>query len=74
LSGKEELSVNEILSIMEKQLGKTANIVNVGERLGDQQRTVDVSSKALRQIGYNPGTNISKGIAEQIKWQRELLQ
>jgi nucleoside-diphosphate-sugar epimerase len=74
LSGKEELSVNEILSIMEEQLGKTADIVNVGERLGDQQRTVDVSSKALRQIGYNPGTNISKGIAEQIKWQRELLQ
>jgi UDP-glucuronate 4-epimerase len=72
LSGREEVSVNEVLGIIQEQLGVDANIKNIEERVGDQQRTIDVSDKALKQIGYMPNTNILEGISEQIQWQRFL--
>ena len=73
LSGKEEVSVRNILQKMEKQLGKSANLIYVEERKGDQQRTIDVSAKALQRLGYSPSTNIDQGIAEQIDWQINLI-
>lgn len=69
LSGREEVSVNQILEIIEQKLNKKAIIKNVSERLGDQQRTIDVSAKALTKIGYLPHTDIVSGIANQVNWQ-----
>ncbi len=70
IGGGEEVSVNQVLSILEEQTGTKANTSHGPRRPGDQRRTVADTSKARRLLGYNPVMTVPDGLAAQLVWQR----
>jgi UDP-glucuronate 4-epimerase len=70
LSGTQEYSVNQILDITKEILKVEPRVEYTEERLGDQNRTTNVSEKATRILGYKPETTIVEGLTRQINWQK----
>ena len=70
IGGGEEVSVNQVLGILEEQTGMKANTSHGPRRPGDQRRTVADTSKARRLLGYNPVMTVPDGLAAQLAWQR----
>lgn len=67
LSGNHSISVNEVISIIETQLGKPLNITFKAKRPGDQFETNGDSSKASSHFNFNPRTAPALGLLEQFK-------
>jgi nucleoside-diphosphate-sugar epimerase len=74
VGGGEEVSVNQVLQILQEQAGREARITHGPRRPGDQRRTVADISKASELLAYNPSTTIADGLAAQLEWQRRLLE
>jgi len=72
IGGGEEVSVNEVLTILEELAGKAARVVHGPPRQGDQRRTVADIGKARRLLGYAPQTAVIDGLRAQMEWQRRL--
>lgn len=70
IGGGEEVSVNEVLEILQEISGRTARITHGPPRPGDQRRTVADISKAHNLLGYKPSTSVRAGLAAQMAWQR----
>lgn len=70
IGGGEEISVNEVLRMLEELSGKSARITYGPPRPGDQRRTAADIGKASRLLGYAPATRLVDGLAAQIAWQR----
>lgn len=62
----EELRV--LISIIEKNLGKTAKIEELPMQAGDVEMTYADITKAQKLLGYQPKTSLDEGIAKLIKW------
>ncbi len=69
LSGNQEYSIIEVVSILEELLGRNANVTFTSERLGDQIKTYTESAKARKDFNYSPHTTLKEGLAKQIEWQ-----
>ena len=69
LSGTEQYNVLDIVTIVGELLDKQPKLNFVGERLGDQQLTKNVSTKANLHFGYSPLTKIREGLERQVEWQ-----
>ncbi len=69
LSGTEQFNVLDIIAIIGELLNKQPKLNFIGERLGDQQMTKNVSTKANLHFGYAPSTKIREGLQHQIDWQ-----
>jgi len=65
------ISVNDLISQIEKALGKKAQRQYVPAPPGDVRRTFADVSKAVRELGYNPSTPIEAGLAKFVTWLRE---
>lgn len=70
IGGGEEITVNEVLAILEEFAGKSAQTVTGPKRPGDQKRTAANTEKAERLLGYAPTTGIRDGLRAQFEWQR----
>ncbi len=70
IGGGEEVTVNEVLHMLEELSGQTARIAHGPPRPGDQRRTVADTGKARRLLGYAPATRLVDGLAAQMAWQR----
>lgn len=70
IGGGEEISVNEVLRMLEELSGQSARITQGPPRPGDQRRTAADIGKARRLLGYAPATRLVDGLAAQIAWQR----
>ena len=73
IGGGEEVSVNQVLRILEDLAGRQAHTAHGPRRPGDQRRTVADTSKARRLLGYDPSTTVADGLAAQMVWQRQQM-
>ncbi len=72
IGGGQEVTVNEVLAMLEELSGLPIHSVHGPARPGDQRRTVADISKAQRLLGYAPQTRVIDGLRAQLAWQREL--
>jgi UDP-glucuronate 4-epimerase len=64
------VTVNALISEIEKALGKKAIIERLPVQPGDVERTYADVAKARRDLGYNPNTEISTGLKCFVEWLR----
>lgn len=68
LGESEVVTLNEMLSILETELGKKANKKMLPMQPGDVQKTNADITKARTLIGYTPRTNFQNGIKKFVEW------
>jgi UDP-glucuronate 4-epimerase len=65
------IAVNDLISEIEKAVGKKAVREYQPVQPGDVERTYADVSKAVRELGYNPSTTIESGLARFVEWLRQ---
>jgi len=65
------VELRELISLLEKELEKTAQIDRQPLQPGDVPQTFADIAKARRLLGYNPQTQIEEGIHTFVRWFRE---
>jgi len=63
--------VNDLITEIEKALGKKAVKKHLPPQPGDVERTYADVTKAVKELGYNPKTTIQEGLAKFTTWLRE---
>jgi len=71
LGNSKSESLMELIDIIEKNLGKKAQIEYLPMQLGDVKESLADIKKSIEKLGYNPITTINKGIPKFIKWYKE---
>ncbi len=64
-------SINQIINIIEHELGKKGNIVNKGKHPADIISTCADISKAKELLGWTPQVDLKSGLINSINWYRE---
>ena len=72
IAGGEERTINDALSIIESEVGKTLSIERHDGARGDQARTAGDSRKAQSVLGFRHTVGLEEGLARQVRWQRGL--
>jgi len=62
------ITVNDLITEIEKALGKKAIKEYVPAQPGDVERTYADITKAARELGYNPTTTIQAGLTKFVTW------
>jgi UDP-glucuronate 4-epimerase len=70
LGESRRISLDTMVSTIEKVTGKTGIKKNIPDQPGDVKITYADISKAKELIGYSPATNFEEGIVEFVKWKR----
>ena len=70
IGGGEEVTVNQVLAMLEELTGREAHITHGPRRPGDQKRTVADTTKAQQRLSYRPMTRVLEGLRAQVEWQR----
>ncbi len=74
LGGGELVTVIESIRKIERISGKPALIERHPPRKGDQFATGADVSKLTKHVGWKPTTSMDDGLAQQIEWQRRILE
>jgi len=64
------ISVNNLVTAIEKALGKEAQRQYLPVQPGDVEQTYADVSKAVNELGYNPSTTIESGLERFVTWLR----
>lgn len=72
IAGGQERTINEALSIIEAETGKTLSIERHDAARGDQERTFGDSQKAHNVLGFRQTVGLEEGLARQVRWQKDL--
>lgn len=72
LGGSEPITLRDMISVVEKVVGKAAKIERLPMQSGDVTRTWADLARSRAELGYQPQTSIEAGIARQWKWMREM--
>ena len=70
IGGGDEVTVLQVLEILQELSGLTVQTQHGPRRPGDQPRTAADITKARKQLGYEPQTSIVEGLRAQLDWQR----
>jgi UDP-glucuronate 4-epimerase len=65
------ISVNDLVTEIEKALGKKAVKQYQPPQPGDVERTFADVTRAVNQLGYSPATTIETGLARFVTWLRQ---
>jgi len=65
------ITVNDLITEIEKALGKKAVKEYLPPQPGDVERTYADVTKAVKDLGYNPATTIEQGLAKFVEWLRQ---
>jgi UDP-glucuronate 4-epimerase len=65
------IAVNDLVAEIEKALGKKAVKEYQPPQPGDVERTFADVTKAAKELGYNPGTEIHAGLKKFVAWLRQ---
>jgi UDP-glucuronate 4-epimerase len=65
------ISVNDLITEIEKALGKKAVRKYLPPQPGDVERTFADVTKAVSELGYKPNTTIQAGLAKFVQWLRQ---
>ena len=68
LGGGSPVTLNEMITTIEKVMGKKAKIERLPMQPGDVDRTVSDITKARLLLNYNPQTTFEEGIRKFIEW------
>jgi UDP-glucuronate 4-epimerase len=68
LGESETIQLNDLISAIEKALGKKAKVNRLPEQPGDMPLTCAGISKARKLLGYNPITQFNEGFPRFIDW------
>lgn len=71
LGGGSPVTLKEMISTIEKVLGKQAKINSLPMQLGDVDKTVSDISKARKLFGYDPKTTFEEGVRKFVEWRRK---
>jgi len=74
LGGSETVTLNALIELLEKALGKDARINTMPAQPGDVPLTRADVSKARAMLGYEPQTSIREGVAKFVEWYRGTLR
>ena len=69
LGGGAPVSLNEMISTIEKVLNKKAKIEHLPMQPGDVNKTAADITKAKKLLNYNPKTSFEEGIIKFIEWE-----
>ncbi len=72
-SGK-NYSINEILYIIEKIIGKRVEVEYYNIRSGELNKTLGNIDKAKRDLGYKPEVDIYSGIERSVNWYKKNIE
>jgi nucleoside-diphosphate-sugar epimerase len=70
IGGGEEVTVLQVLEMLQELSGIEAHTMHGPRRPGDQRRTAADITKAKERLGYTPQTTLVEGLAAQLAWQR----
>ncbi len=70
LGESQPISVNDLITRLENALGKKAVIQHLPLQPGDVNRTYADITRAARDLGYRPKTDIDTGLAQFVRWLR----
>jgi nucleoside-diphosphate-sugar epimerase len=73
LGGGTQATVNEVLSFIEKQVGKL-EIVKSERQKGDAKHTSADTKKAQTELGFSPKVSLEQGLLAEIAWMDSLLK
>jgi UDP-glucuronate 4-epimerase len=69
VGGAEEISVNQVIALLEEITARRATLVRGPERPGEQRRALADTRLARERLGFVPGTPLRDGLAAQVAWQ-----
>jgi len=70
LGESEPIVLNDLITYIEQALGKKAIRQSLPLQPGDVERTYADITKAKKELGYNPSTNIEQGLGKFVNWLR----
>ena len=73
LGGSQTTTLAELIALIEKALGKRAEINQLPEQPGDLPRTYADVAKAGELLGYSPTTPIAEGVPKYVNWYLEYM-
>ncbi len=65
------ITVNDLIDLLEKALGKKAHRQYRAAQPGDVERTCADVTRAVAELDYRPATNIEDGLARFVEWFRD---
>ena len=68
LSGKNATKVFDVIGMLEKLIGKKANIVHKDARPGDPLLLFADGSKAKKELGWESTTELMEGLKTTVEW------
>lgn len=72
LGGSEPVALREMISTIERVVGKQARIRPAKAQPGDVERTFADLTRSREELGYAPRTRFEAGVARQWEWSRSL--
>jgi UDP-glucuronate 4-epimerase len=65
------VAVNELIALIERELGRKAEIVMLGPEPGDMAATYADVADLARDVGFSPATPLAEGIRRFVAWYRD---
>ncbi len=69
IGGSEEISANQVISLLEEITGKQAIVQHGPARPGEQQRALADTHLARQRLGFIPRMPLREGLVAQVEWQ-----
>ena len=73
IGGQQEISLNDLLELLEEIIGIKAVLKPGPDRKGEQTRTLADITAARAKLGYEPAMPLVDGLTRQVEWNRQRL-
>jgi UDP-glucose 4-epimerase len=68
IGGGSQITVNRVVEMLEKIIGKDAKVKRIAKQKGDVRHTAADIKKARKLLGYEPRFDLRKGLSLQLEW------
>src|SRR5581483_6819516 len=72
IAGGEQVTVNQLLAMLEGAFGTALRIERLPEQPGDTRRTGGATDRAHQLLNWHPQVDVAAGVAAQYRWQAGL--
>jgi len=73
IGGGSRVSLNEVIALVEKIIGRKARVRHAEPQKGDVRHTYADTSLARRELGYRPRVALEEGLRAEIEWIRTVV-